>query len=162
DHRHDDPELDHQVRRGDLERHRTREVRSLTEERSCERHGGIGATRRRGAEPGSDNQGARRVIWKKLAHLTLGEDRLNRGGEPEAEDQRPKHLPGHAKRVGESLNEFVTQVEGDEHGSTCLSAASLERKLPRLTGAFKRRPQVRFDVVTRIARASAFRERYWN
>ena len=41
--RHDDPELDDEVGRGELERHRRGEVGALAEERPRERDGGVGA-----------------------------------------------------------------------------------------------------------------------
>jgi hypothetical protein len=40
-HRHHDPELSDEVRRGDLEGHRCGEVGSLTKERTGERDGGV-------------------------------------------------------------------------------------------------------------------------
>ena len=55
----DDAELDDEVGGGDLEGHRRGEVRALAEQRAGQRHGGVGARRRRGAQPGGDGQRTR-------------------------------------------------------------------------------------------------------
>ena len=57
--REDDPELEDEVGRAELERHRAGEVGALTKQRARERDGGIGARRGGSTEPGGDHQGAR-------------------------------------------------------------------------------------------------------
>jgi len=72
---------------------------------------------------GREHRDARR----RIAHLPLGDDCLNRPGKPKPQDQRPEHLPGHAERIGESLSDLVTQIYCDEHASAGLGMASDEQ-----------------------------------
>ena len=60
--RQDDAELDDQVGAGDLEGHRGGEAGALAEQRAGQRHGGVGARRRRRAEAGGHGQRLRPVI----------------------------------------------------------------------------------------------------
>ena len=93
--RHDDAELDHEVRRGDLERHRSREVRAFAEERARERDRGVRAARRGCSETACDEERARRVVGQEPAHLALRHDGLHDRRESEAEDEGPEDLPRH-------------------------------------------------------------------
>jgi hypothetical protein len=68
---HDDPELDHQVRRGEHERDRRGEVGALAEERARQRDGSVGAGGGRCAEPAGDRDRARRVVRQQPPYLAL-------------------------------------------------------------------------------------------
>src|SRR5205823_6471462 len=49
------------------------------------------------------------------AHLALRDDRLDRPGEREAEDQRPQHFPRHAEREAERPPELVPDRDREDH-----------------------------------------------
>src|SRR5437763_1191831 len=72
--RHDDPELDDQVGRSDLERHRRGEVRSLAEERARERDRGVGAARGGCPETARHGDRLRRVVREQPLHLLFRDD----------------------------------------------------------------------------------------
>src|SRR5262249_10024989 len=93
-----DAELDHEVRRGELEGHRRGEVGAAAEERSCEGDGRVGARRGRCAEAARDRERAGRVVGEEARDLALRDDRLDDAREREAEDQRPQDDPRHAGR----------------------------------------------------------------
>ena len=104
------PELDHEVGRGELERHRRGEVGALAEERACQRDGGIRARRRRRARDrrrsranAGESSGSRPVIsdFETTACTTAGQ------GEPQ--DQRPQDLPGHAERELQRMGDGARQ-----------------------------------------------------
>src|SRR6266542_17612 len=102
-HREDDAQLDHQVGGGELEGHRGGEVGALAEDRAGQGDRGVGARRGRRAKPAGGRQRAGRVVGQQPAHLGLGDDRLHRPGQGEAEDQRPEDLPEHRERERERV-----------------------------------------------------------
>jgi hypothetical protein len=81
---HDDPELDHEVRRGELECHRRREIGALTKKRPRKGDRRVGTRRGGGAETGGDCKRPWRVIRKQQAHLAFRDDRLHHPREREA------------------------------------------------------------------------------
>ena len=103
------PELDHQVGRGDLERHRGGEVRALAEQRAGQRHRRVRARRRRGAEPGRDRQRARPVVAEQPHHRGPPHHGLDHRRQREPEDQRPgdlpRHRPGDRQRVPDGVDQ---------------------------------------------------------
>ena len=122
----DDAELEDEVRRGELERHRRREVRALAEQRAGERDRRVGARRGRGAEGGRLGHGARRVVREQPLHLLLGHDRLHDRGEREAQDQRPEDLPRHAAGEGERVQDLLADVDAEEHQDGWAPSGSVE------------------------------------
>ena len=94
---HDDPELDDQVRGGDLEHHGSGEVRTLAEEAPGERHCGVGARRTGDAQAGrlgSRVVGELSPSMRSIVPFRTG--RLDDRGQCEPQDQRPEDLPGHS------------------------------------------------------------------
>jgi hypothetical protein len=115
--RHKDPELDHQVRRGELERHRRREIRALAKQRARKRNGGVGAGRGGGTKAAGDPNRARRVVRHEPTHLPLRHHGLHCTREREAEDQRPEDLPEHPERERERLHDLAADGRDDDHRS---------------------------------------------
>ena len=105
----DDSELDDEVRRGDHEDHRTREVRALGEERLRHRRGGVRAAGRHHAVSRRPRDRGRTVVAKLRPHLVLRDERLDRAGQREAEHQRPEGLPEHE----ETLAKAAPDVDDD-------------------------------------------------
>src|SRR5581483_1486200 len=128
---HDDAELEDEVRRGDLEHHRRREVRALAEERPIERGGRVGARRRRGAERGRGRERARRIGGQEAPHLLLRDDGLDEPGQREPEDQRPEDLPGHPAREGQGPDDLVPDRDAEDH-EECAPSGSPRPRWRRL------------------------------
>ena len=111
----DQPEFDDEVRAGELERDRGGEVGALAKQRAGQGDGGVGARRRRGAQAGRDGEAARGVVGQQSHDRRLAHERLDRGREGEAEDQRPGDLPGHRSGAGERVDERVTPASCCPH-----------------------------------------------
>ena len=103
--REDDPELDHEVRRGELEGHRGGEVRPLAEDGARQGDRRVGTGRGGRSEGARDRQSPRRVVGQQPAHLGLGHDRLDGGGEGESEHEGPQDLPGHPEGETEGVGD---------------------------------------------------------
>ena len=113
---HDDADLEHEVRRRELEDHRRGEAGALLEERLGDRDRRIAARRRRRSQA----RGQRDLAPARSAQSALKpcsrHPRLDDSGEREAEHERPPHLPRHPERVLEAID--------DEHVSRLASAAT--------------------------------------
>ena len=105
-----DPQLDDEIRRGELENHGRGEAGALDEQRSRERHGGVGAGARGDTEEGREGQAAGRVVAQQAAHGLVRNDGLHRAREGEAEDERPQHLPGHVERFPQGQRDRVDKL----------------------------------------------------
>src|SRR5262245_33135864 len=108
-----DPELEYEVRGGDLERNRRREIGTTAKERARKGNRGVGAGGRGGAEAGGDGQRPGRVVRKQTAHLALRHHRLHGSREGEAEDQCPEDLPEHPERERQRIDDL--SANGRDH-----------------------------------------------
>ena len=109
--RHQDPELDDEVRRGELEDDRGGEVGALAEERArkCDRR--IRARRRRDSQRARSCERARRIVGHQPLDALLRHECLHDRREQEPENERPEDLPGHPEREAERTPELVRDVE---------------------------------------------------
>ena len=103
---HHDPDLEDEVRGGELEGHRRSEARALLEDRLRNRNRGVAAGRRGGAEQ----------VARAERSLEPGarDPRLDDAREREAQHERPADLPGHLERVRETV---ADAVEDDHDGN---------------------------------------------
>src|SRR5947209_983921 len=94
----DDAQLDHQVGRGDLEDHGRGKACSFAEDRSGQRHGGIGAGARGDPKECRQGQAARRIVPEKPGHGAVRHEELDDGREAKAQNQGPEDVPEHVER----------------------------------------------------------------
>src|SRR5207249_3334951 len=92
-----------QVGRSEHEHHGGDEIGALLEERLGHGRGRVGATGRHHSEDAGPGHGCRAVIAHDALHLLLGNERLHRTRETEAEDQRPERLPEHEEALAQAV-----------------------------------------------------------
>jgi hypothetical protein len=105
----DDPDLEDQVRRGELKDHRRGKACPFLEKGLRDRDGGVAARGGSGPEPGRQGKRAGPTPAKGVLEALARDPGLNDPGEHEPEDERPPHLPGHLECVPEALTD---QLEG--------------------------------------------------
>ena len=118
DPRHD-PELEDEVRRGELERHRGREARPFLEHRLRDRDRRVAARRGGRAERRREPERTCVAAAQRPLHPRPRHPRLHDPREQEAEDERPRHLPRHLEGVPQPLPELAHDVH-----DTGITAAS--------------------------------------
>ena len=102
---HDDPELDHQVGRGDLEHHHGGEVGPFSEQAPGQRHRRIGARGAGDAQPGGHPEVLGESFPKSRSMVPLRTRAWTIADRREAQDQRPEDLPGHPTGHGQGMTD---------------------------------------------------------
>ncbi len=126
-------QLDHQVGRSKLERHRRDKVRTLAKQRPRQRRSRIGAGRRSRAQRRRLHNRPSRRVRHQLAHLRLRYHGLHHRRQQKSQAQRPQNLPGHDAR---HLQRFKRHMQHSVLPLSCPPgiASPLVRSSSRLDG----------------------------
>ena len=103
-----EPELPHEVGRGELEGERGGRARALLEQALGDRDRRVGARRGRGAEAGRPRRPGARPSRSATLDALARDPRLHDRRDREAEHERPPDLPRHQERVLEAVPDHVS------------------------------------------------------
>jgi hypothetical protein len=118
----DDPDLEDEVRGGELERHRGGEAGTLLEERLGDRDSGVATGGRSRSEASGERELARPAPTQRTFEALARDPGLDDPGEEETEDERPPDLPRHLECVPEALKDELQ----------CSHTAARRREAPRV------------------------------
>jgi hypothetical protein len=106
----DDPDLEDEVRRRELEGHRGCEARSFLEEGLGDRHRGVAAGGGGRPEAGRQRELAGAAAAEGALEAVARDPGLDDPGEQEAEHESPPHLPGHLEGVPKTLADELQRI----------------------------------------------------